>query len=44
MSNQKKKSPTEFLKLNVKVLNIRSSAKYKCLQSQKKTTKLSGLF
>ena len=37
----KKKPLTEFLKLNVRVLNTLSRAKYECLQSQKKSTKVS---
>ena len=36
MPSQKKKTPTEFPKLNVKVLNTPNRAKYKYLQSQKK--------
>ena len=36
MLRQKKKTPTEFLKLNARVLNTLIRVKYECLQSQKK--------
>ena len=36
MPYQKKKKPTEFFKLNVRILNTVGKGKYKCLQSQKK--------
>ena len=35
MPCQKKKIPTEFLKLNVRLLNTLSKAKYELLQSEK---------
>ena len=41
MPYQKKKTPTKFFKLNVRLLNTRSKAKYECLLSQKKSTKVS---
>ena len=36
-----KKTPTEFLKQNVRVLNTLIRAKYECLPSQKISTKVS---
>ena len=35
------KTTTEFLKVNVRMLNSLSRAKYKCLQSQKESTSVS---
>ena len=41
MPSQKKKTPTEFPKLNIKVFNTLSRVIYKRLESQKKSTKIS---
>ena len=39
--NKQTKTPVEFLKLNIRLLNKLSRAKYEYLQSQKKSTKFS---
>ena len=41
MPSQKKKTLTEFLQLNVRVLNKLNWANYEYLQNQKKSTKFS---